>query len=274
MTQRERILVTVKTYPALSRKYVETVCTAGVREDGSWIRLYPVPFRRLGEEEQYKKFDWIECRVIKNQSDVRPESFRPTDVTELVAKGHMNTSNKWHERRRLLLETCTVYEDMNLLIQHAKENKTSLAVFKPARLLQFSYQEKDEREWPQEKLQQVEERLAQQDMFDDETWKKPFEIIPKLPYKFLYHFEDNEGKESKMSVLDWEIGALYRNSYRKNKNEQEALNLVRQKYWDEFTRKDLHFFLGTTRAFHHVGPNPWVIIDVFPIPHQVQTEMF
>jgi hypothetical protein len=34
---RERILITVKTYPTLSRKYGETVCTACVREDGSWV---------------------------------------------------------------------------------------------------------------------------------------------------------------------------------------------------------------------------------------------
>ena len=53
---RERVLITVKTYPTLSRKYGETVCTAGVRADGSWMRIYPVPFRRLEEEEQYKKF--------------------------------------------------------------------------------------------------------------------------------------------------------------------------------------------------------------------------
>lgn len=58
---RERILVTVKTYPTLSRKYGETVCTAGVREDGSWVRIYPVPFRRLEEKQQYSKFDWLEC---------------------------------------------------------------------------------------------------------------------------------------------------------------------------------------------------------------------
>lgn len=40
--REERILVTVKTYPTLSQKYGETVCTAGVREDGSWVRLYSV----------------------------------------------------------------------------------------------------------------------------------------------------------------------------------------------------------------------------------------
>ena len=43
---RERVLIIVKTYPTLSRKYGETVCTAGLREDGSWMRIYPVPFRR------------------------------------------------------------------------------------------------------------------------------------------------------------------------------------------------------------------------------------
>ncbi len=43
---KQRILVTVKTYPTLSRKYGETVCTAGIGEDGTWIRIYPVPFRR------------------------------------------------------------------------------------------------------------------------------------------------------------------------------------------------------------------------------------
>jgi hypothetical protein len=44
----ERVLVTVKTYPTLSRRDGELVCTAGVRADGSWVRLYPVPFGRLG----------------------------------------------------------------------------------------------------------------------------------------------------------------------------------------------------------------------------------
>ena len=35
-----KVLITVKTYPTLSTKYDELVCTAGFREDGSWIRIY------------------------------------------------------------------------------------------------------------------------------------------------------------------------------------------------------------------------------------------
>ena len=79
----ERILITVKTYPTLSRKYGETVCTAGVREDGTWVRLYPVSFRRLDELDQYSLFGWVEARLKRNQSDPRPETFRPIDPASI-----------------------------------------------------------------------------------------------------------------------------------------------------------------------------------------------
>ena len=72
MGERQRILITVKTYPTLSRKYGETVCTAGLREDGTWVRLYPVPFRRLDQADRYSKYDWIE------------QALHEEDVKELV----------------------------------------------------------------------------------------------------------------------------------------------------------------------------------------------
>ncbi len=50
-----KVLITVKTYPTLSAKYDELVCTAGFKEDGTWVRLYPVPFRKKSYAEQYKK---------------------------------------------------------------------------------------------------------------------------------------------------------------------------------------------------------------------------
>lgn len=85
---KERILITVKTYPTLSRKYGETVCTAGVREDGSWVRVYPVPFRRLDEAEQYRKFDWLECDLVRSRKDPRPESHHFADATQLLPVPH------------------------------------------------------------------------------------------------------------------------------------------------------------------------------------------
>lgn len=60
-----KVLVTVKTYPTISVKYDELVCTAGFREDGSWIRIYPIPFRKKTYEERYRKYDWIEIELEK-----------------------------------------------------------------------------------------------------------------------------------------------------------------------------------------------------------------
>jgi hypothetical protein len=273
--QKQRILITVKTYPTLSRKYGETVCTAGIREDGSWVRVYPVPFRRLNEEQQYKKFDWLECRLVRNTTDPRPETYRPLDERELeAAVGHIDTADNWRERRRLLLRSARVYDRLDDLIASAKANEASLAVFKPTRVLDF-YWEEEEREWDPDRVRQMRQATKQYDLFADNTWRETFKLIDKLPFSFSYRFEDAAGRTSDLQVLDWEAGALYWNCLRSTEgDEPQALAKVRQKYFDEFLQKDLHFFLGTTQQFHFVAPNPWVIIGVFPIPHERQLVLF
>jgi hypothetical protein len=153
---KQRVLITVKTYPTLSRKYGETVCTAGLREDGTWVRIYPVPFRRLDEKEQYSKFDWIECGLVRNPSDSRPETFRPLDENELQPVGHIDTADNWRERRRILLKTARVYDRLDELIAGAKANQISLAVFKPARISDFIYED-EERAWDPDKVREMRE---------------------------------------------------------------------------------------------------------------------
>lgn len=272
---RERVLITVKTYPTLSRKYGETVCTAGVREDGTWVRIYPVPFRRLDSAQQYSKYDWLNCRLTRNTRDPRPETFRPVDQSELVPVARMGTANNWQERRRLLLRTARVYESMDELISGAKANTVSLAVFRPSRVLDFISEEGEEREWNPDKLRQMRELYGQLDFFDDRDWRELFKVIPKLPYAFSYRFDDANGRRSKLQVLDWEAGALFWNCLRScDGDEAEALEKVRERYYDDFIRKDLHFFLGTTQQFHFTAPNPWVIIGVLPIPHEQDLDLF
>ena len=271
---KEHILVTVKTYPTLSRKYGETVCTAGVRENGSWVRLYPVPFRRLNETEQYSKFDWLECDLDKNPGDPRPESYRPTDAKQLIAVGHMDTKDNWRERRRLLLQTAKVFTSLQPLIDGAKANSLSLAVFKPTRILDFIWEE-DDREWDPSKVAELRNRSLQGVLFEEDAWQQTFKLIAKLPYSFSYRFVDAEGKVSEMQILDWEAGQLYWNCMKQCGNDEAAaLAKVKEKYFNEFLKKDLHFFLGTTQQFHAWATNPWVVIGVLPIPHEYQTALF
>jgi hypothetical protein len=61
---REKILIWAKTYPELSSKYLETVCTAGMLPSGKPLRLYPIPYRYLeGDKEQFSLYQWITADI-------------------------------------------------------------------------------------------------------------------------------------------------------------------------------------------------------------------
>ena len=50
-------LIWAKTYPELTSKYIETVCTAGLLPSAKPLRLYPIPYRYLRDEkEQFKLY--------------------------------------------------------------------------------------------------------------------------------------------------------------------------------------------------------------------------
>jgi hypothetical protein len=58
-------------------------------------------------------------------------------------------------------------------------------------------------------------------------------------------------------------------------NEEKALLDVRTKYFNDFAKtKDLHFFLGTTQAHHHVSHNPFIIIGTFHPKIETQAKLF
>ena len=135
---KTKILITVKTYPTLSTKYDETVCTAGFLEDGSWIRIYPIPFRKKKYEEQYKKYDWIEIDVTRNNKDLRKESYRPATIdTPIQRVDHLGTEQNWRLRKQIVLKK-GFYTNMDKLITEARsDGKTSLAVFKPTEVKDF-----------------------------------------------------------------------------------------------------------------------------------------
>lgn len=266
-----KVLITVKTYPTLSAKYDELVCTAGFREDGTWIRLYPVPFRKKSYNEQYKKYDWIEVDLVKNDSDFRSESYRPRTIdSEINVVGHIDTKGNWEERKKICLGK--IYYNLTELIAEAKDKNicTSLAVFKPAEVLDF-YAEPVEREWDKDKLA----KLNQLNLFET-TQEGKFEVVQKLPYKFKFRILDNQGKESNMMIEDWETGQLYWNCLARHEgDEQKAIADVRKKYFDDFAKtKDLHFFLGTTQAHHHVSLNPFMIIGTFQPKIDLQGKLF
>ncbi len=263
---KERVLITVKTYPTLSSKYSELVCTAGFREDGSWIRIYPSPFRFLDEDQHYKKYQWIELDLEKNPTDPRPESYRPINIDDIKLGKEIGPGGQWEERRKLILGKNLIHTNLNVITEAAKQNLYSLVIFKPTKITDFKTEQTD-REWEITKKQAAEASLKQGSLFEENLVKNP-RLMPKLPYVFSYTFEDDVGKESTLMIEDWEIGQLYWSCFKKYNCEETAVQKVREKYLDDFAHtKDLYLFLGTTRRWHGVSPNPYVIIGTFhPAP--------
>jgi len=107
-----KVLITVKAYPTLSSKYDELVCTAGFDEDGNWIRIYPIPFRKLDDYSKFKKYQWIELDLIKNSSDFRPESYKPVNIDKITPGDWLDSEKgKWTKRKEFVLKN--VYTDMS-----------------------------------------------------------------------------------------------------------------------------------------------------------------
>lgn len=274
---RKKILLTVTTYPLPSRAYDELVCTAGILEDGSWIRLYPVPFsfltglKRSGVVQQ-TKYTWIELDVEKRTDDFRPESHSPRDYEfkDLVLGERLDTTHNWDARKKICLQN--VYTNLTQLIEDSKApTNVSLATFKPAAITGFEAEE-DTADW-----KPVWQALRQQLLLFGETPEEPKKAFPKVPYKFYYRFKDDAGRESRMMIEDWEIGSLYWNCLRDAGNDApKALEKVRLKFDVDFRlNKDLYLFLGTTKEWHlRRSPNPFVIIGVFYPKIESQLSLF
>jgi hypothetical protein len=254
-----KILITVKMYPNFSSKNEELASIAGFREDGTWIRIYPVPLKKLSFEKQLKKYDWIELDVEKNPDDFRAESYRLVnpDIT-IKAISHLDAENNWQERRKYVLNK--VYTDFDSLLTDAKNevNPVSLAVFKPKKTLQFG-NTKLPGEWDSTKRFLLEKYNLYYD-YEDEI-----ETIRKPPYRFYFVFEDDKNEQYKMILDDWEAGHLFWNCMKKyESNEAKACDYVKRKFFNDYAKsKDVSFFLSTTINSHKTAKNPFSVAGVF-----------
>jgi len=273
---RHKVLITVTTYPQPSRSHDELVCTAGILESGEWIRIYPVPLSFLIDlkgtgQVNNVKYTWMELELRRRTDDFRPESHSPInyDFRDLVLIERLDTKSNWLKRKEFVLKN--VYTNISTLIEQSKApTNVSLATFKPQSIVRLEW-EADSREWKNE----WKNLRKQGDLFGVD--KDPEKLIPKLPYKFFYVFTDDTGKERRLMIEDWEIGALYWNCLRDAEgNEAIALQKVKNQYEHNFKEnKDIYFFLGTTRQWHmRRAKNPFVIIGVFYPKKELQGLLF
>lgn len=257
---KTKVLITVKSPPYPSKTHRELVCTAGLTDGGNWIRLVPIPYRYLGDEKKYEKFDWIELEVEKHDKDNRFETYRPIDLDKIKIVGHIGTENKWHDRKEILKPKIepSLCDLISLFREKCNKGKQyeakSLFLIKPYEITEFIAEE-DDPNWKPEWQQ-----LFEQEPLFEEMKMKP---LDKIPYKFSYKFKCTEKCPGhKLKIEDWEIYELARKYIKKP---AELKTKVAQKYGEKFLKKmDIHFFIGSQLQWHkRKARNPYLIIGVF-----------
>ena len=255
-----KVLITVRTYPLPNTSHGEIVCTAGLLEDGKWIRIYPIRYRTQ-QNISLKKYSWININLTKIITDKRPETYRPKIDIEQNFKilEWIDTSNNWSKRKFFVLKELFYSFDQLIGLARGKQLK-SLATIKPKEIIDFEI-EKTDREWKQS----WQSLWGQLDCFDN---VKAESLIRKIPFKFYYKFITEDRKIRRLEIEDWEIGELYWKCFEKTNNEEDALKLIKQKYYNEFVEnKDLYFFVGTNYTWHMKNAhNPFMIIGLFYPP--------
>ena len=259
----EELLILAKTYPQPSKQYGELSCVAAVNRQGALRRIYPVPFRLMEGEKQFHKWDWISADVEpRDGKDKRPES-RKIDVNSILHLGEIGTKNAWRERRSWLEPLLA--PSLDALEEQRKSNETSLGFVRPSRILKLEITplpEKDQT-WTSEELAY----LTTEGLFDSEEVKQR-PRLEKVPFTVHYHYEleTPEGtQQHKSLVLDWELGALWRNCRRLHGEAWEAP--FRAKLEQYLPSRDLIFMMGTHHRFDH-----WMIIAPHYPPHPASTE--
>jgi len=236
---RERVLITVKTYPNPSHKYEETVCTAGLALGlNQFVRLYPVRFRDLPYDQWFKKWDIVEADIQLRTADARGDTYTPLGET-LPVVGHIGTGPgrppDWAERNEIILPHVSTVEE---LVARSEERKGSLGLVRAEACAELKV-EADEPDWTPEQAA----ILDQQHLFGGRRRR-----LEKIPHKFYYQFKCHSGCDGhKFMVLDWEIYELYR-SQAKKKGSAAAVEDVLQRYNGALSplTHDIHFFVGTS----------------------------
>ena len=243
-----KILIWAKTYPELSKKYIETVCTAGMLPSGKPVRIYPIPYRYMSDgDEQFKLYQWITAGLLKNPDDTRPESYKIDLDSIQVGETIPTTQDEWGKRSGLMFKDKSwQFENMEELQEAQKNNRTSIGVVTPREITKVEVIDRPEeaaRSFEQkfEDLKKtVEAQRAQMDMFAQTIppEMKQLEFM-KCRVAVSWLCKQNACSGHNMQVLDWGLCELQR------RDGNEAA-VKRMKELCNLSVYDLKFFLGNS----------------------------
>ena len=238
-----RVLITVKAAPNPSALYGETVCVAGLRvhDDGStsWIRLYPINFRVLEQDNAFDKYDIVRVRVAPVEGrggDSRIERHRP-EMATLRRESHLDP---WEPRQRWLGQMVT--GDACRLARDAMTDPTaaSLALVRPVEVLDLEIERHPG--WNVDERAKIDRYVTQLTLFGDEN-RTPLDA-PRFKGWHRYRCHAVGCRTHRQQILDWEFVALQRRHT--NDEDGATTDALRSRFLDMMCAADRDpcFYLG------------------------------
>lgn len=253
--ETRKALIVVRTYPTPAKSGIEVSCTAAITDKGEWLRLFPVPWRLLGTDQRFRKYQWVELTITKAR-DPRPESYRlKQDGIKIISS--LSAVRDWKARKEIIFPL-RAHCLCCLVRQRDVQGHPTLGIFKPKRIECLAISPVSPN-WTTAQLA----ILRQGHLFI----KNPKAELEKIPFKFQYKFwcDDKDCTSHTLICTDWEMGQSWR-KWRSNYGDKWEQKF-RGRYEAEMIGKyDTHFYVGTI----HQHPHIWIIVGLFYPPKSPQ----
>jgi hypothetical protein len=238
LPQRLTVLMTVKAAPNPSDTYGETVCVAGLRLDPShegWVRLYPINFRYLDDEQQFRKYDVVTLEAVPNRNDPRHESWRP-NLETLKRQAHLPP---WQKRSRLIKPHTE--ESMCGLLDAVRTGPParSLGLVEPRAIDGLDV--RPHPGWSPAEQGKIDRYVAQLDLFGAD--RTPLQA-PRFKAWYRYRCLEVGCRGHNQGLLDWELVALQRRV--QDRADDDVARVIREKFLDEMcgASREVLFYVG------------------------------
>ncbi len=239
--------ILVKAFPQPSKAHEETVCCAGVTDDGrELLRLFPIRFRRLPREHQFDRFDLVEITATK-ASDPRPESFRVDEGSiRLIERG-----KKLSDAAKVRLWQPFIAPSLTQLHAENRESNRSLGIIRPdAGSLKFLVKPAKDADAEDRQIADQVLQMQQSSFLED-----PLTPLEKPEFAFVYRYTSAQHPHNHQ-IHDWEVQEAYR-QYKRSYGDA-ALDHLKRMYGETIPAGNLHFIMGTMAAH----PRTFIIIGL------------
>lgn len=243
------VLITVKAAPNPSERSGETVCVAGLALDeerikSRWVRLYPINFRYLEQDQRFSKYDIVKVKALPAKNDPRVESWNPSMDT-MQRLQHLDP---WKGRRALL--DPVVQASMCALNRGNQGGATgqSLALVRAKAIRDLKITKHPG--WSDDERRKIDAYVNQPELFGGRD-KTALEA-PRMTGHYSWTCFEPNCRGHEQSIIDWEFVALQRRS--SGRDDAGLTQLLRERFLNMMCKKgrDVAFFVGNQAKRHHV----------------------